>query len=266
MVQPKGGFHWIEWGCELLGTALLLIGGLSAVTLDFMPGSPVAAVAPSVSLRLLITGTLFAGTGSLVAVTPFGRRSGAHINPAVTLAFWITRHVHRDDLLGYVAAQLTGGLAGFGIAFLLWRGQLAAVHLGETVPGAGVPAAAALGLEGAMTAALVGLIFCFVSRPETARWTPVATWVLVAVFVWRVAPLTGTSLNSARSLGPDLAAGALRVYWIYVAGPLGGAALAAGIARALDARLHTAKMFHDAAYRSTLGHSTEMGSRPAGAR
>jgi aquaporin Z len=266
MVPPKGGLHWVEWGCELLGTALLLIGGLSAVTLDFMPGSPVAAAVPSPSLRLLITGALFGGAGSLIALTPFGRRSGAHINPSVTAAFWITRHVHRDDLLGYVAAQVAGGLAGFGVTALLWRDHLAGVHFGETVPGAGVPDVLAVILEAAMTAALVGVIFYFVSRPETARWTPLATWVLVALLVWRVAPLTGTSLNPARSLGPAIAAGAMRVFWVYVAGPLGGAALAAGVARALDARLHTAKMFHDPGYPSTLGHSDRMGStRPRSA-
>jgi aquaporin Z len=258
MVPAKAGLHWVEWGCELLGTALLLLGGMSAVALDFMPGSPVAAVLPSASARLLLTGALFAGTGSLVALTPFGRRSGAHINPAVTFAFWITRHVHRDDLGGYVLAQVVGGVGGAGLAALLWGSRLAAVGYARTVPGAGVPPWAAALLEGAMTAALLGLVFYLVSRPATARWTPLGTWVLVAVLVWRVAPLTGTSLNPARSLGPALLAGALRVYWVYVAGPLGGAALAAGVARLLNARLQTAKMFHDASYPSTLGHSREM--------
>lgn len=255
--------HLAEWGGELLGTALLLLGGLSAVTLDFMPGSPVAARLPSISLRLLLTGALFGGSGSLVAITPFGRRSGAHLNPAVTFAFWITRHVHRDDLLGYAGAQLLGGAAGLGAASVLWGSHLAKVRFAHTVPGGGVTPVEAALIEAAMTAALVGTVFFLVSSPATARWTPLGTWLLVAVLVWGFAPLTGTSLNPARSLGPDWASGDLGVYWIYVVGPLAGAALAAGAARVFDLRLHTAKMFHDPAYASTLAHSERLASARA---
>jgi len=73
----------VPWWCEFLGTAILLVGGLSAVFLDFGPSSPITPHVPSVSARLLLTGLLFAGTGSLVALSPIGRRSGAHLNPAL---------------------------------------------------------------------------------------------------------------------------------------------------------------------------------------
>jgi len=97
---PQPGLHLVEWSCELLGTALLLLGGLSAVCLDFGPRSPLRGLGSSV--RLLLTGLLFAGTGSLLAISPLGRRSGAHLNPVVTLAFWTQRKVHPHDLAGYV--------------------------------------------------------------------------------------------------------------------------------------------------------------------
>jgi aquaporin Z len=266
VIAARGGLHLAEWGCELAGTAVLLLGGLSAVTLDFMPGSPVAAVVPASSMRLLITGALFAASGSIVAISPLGRRSGAHLNPAITLAFWITRHVHRDDLLGYAAAQMIGGLAGFALVWLLWGQRLAAVHFARTVPRPGLGLGQAVLFEALMTAALVGLIFAFVSRPATARWTPLGTWALVTLLVWQGAPLTGTSLNPARTLGSNLADGSLGVYWIYVAGPLLGAAFVAAAARLVDARLHTAKLFHDPKYPSTLGHSEQMRStRPRSA-
>lgn len=258
MIPARGGLHLAEWGCELAGTALLLLGGLSAVTLDFMRGSPVAAVLPSASLRLLLTGALFGGTASLITISPLGRRSGAHLNPAVTLAFWITKHVHRDDLAGYIAAQLAGGLLGFGLLWLAWGRRLAGVEFGRTVPGPGVSAPEAVVIEAAMTGALVMLIFAFVSSPATARWTPLGAWVLIALLVWLGAPLTGTSLNPARSLGPAVAAGALGVYWVYVVGPLGGAAGVAVAARLLGRTLHTAKLFHDPHYASWLAHTPEM--------
>ena len=118
--SPVGGWHWAEWACELVGTALLLVGGLSAICLDFAPGSPVAAWVPGHSARLAVTGLLFAGTGSLVAVTPLGRRSGAHLNPVVTVVFWLRGHVHPHDLAGYVIAQVAGTLVGTTLVRWWW--------------------------------------------------------------------------------------------------------------------------------------------------
>src|SRR5712692_5416382 len=92
-----GALHWREWLAEFVGTGLLIVGGLGAVTLDFGSHSPIAPLLPSHSLRLLLTGALFAGTGSLIAVSPLGRISGAHINPAV--AFWLSGKMHRHDVV-----------------------------------------------------------------------------------------------------------------------------------------------------------------------
>ncbi len=90
---PQPGLHLAEWSCELLGTALLLLEGLSAVCLDFGPHSSLRGLMSS--FRLLLTGLLFAGTGSLLAISPLGRRSGAHLNPVVTLAFWLSARCTR---------------------------------------------------------------------------------------------------------------------------------------------------------------------------
>ena len=88
--------------------------------LDFGPSSPITPHVPSVSARLLLTGLLFAGTGSLVALSPIGRRSGAHLNPAVTFAFWTQRKVHVHDLAGYVTAQILGAIAAVAVLRVLW--------------------------------------------------------------------------------------------------------------------------------------------------
>ena len=97
--------HWREWAAELAGTTLLMIGGLSAVTMDFGAHSPVAPLLPSHSLRLLLTSALFAGSGPLVAISPLGRMSGAHLNPAVSLAFWLAGKMHDHDVAAYVLAS-----------------------------------------------------------------------------------------------------------------------------------------------------------------
>ncbi len=247
------GWHWVEWWCEFSGTALLMLGGLSAVFLDFGPGSPVAAALPGRSARLLLTGVLFAGTGSLVAVSPLGRRSGGHINPAVTLAFWLRGAVHRHDLVGYVLAQLAGGVVGTAALALLWGHTARALALGATAPGHGLADWQAAVVEAGMTMALVLLILVLTSHAGTARYTPLGAWALVTVLVWQGAAYTGTSLNPARSLGPALLAPLLAPLWVYVAGPLLGAVLACGlVALAGGAEQVTAKLLHDPGYPSTL--------------
>jgi aquaporin Z len=243
-------FHLSEWGAELAGTAILMLGGLSAVALDFGRGSPVAAAIPAVSPRLLLTGALFAATGSLVAISPLGRLSGAHVNPAVTVAFWLTRQVHPHDLAGYLAAQFGGALIGVGVWRLAWGSQAESVMGGVTAPGPGVLPWQAVAIEALMTAILVLTIFLFVSKPRLMRWTPLAVWLVVTVLVWQGALLTGTSLNPARSLGPAVIRGSYSSIWIYFLGPLLGAAVAAGLVHLLGARFRplTAKLFHDPRY------------------
>jgi aquaporin Z len=251
--EAQGGWHWAEWLCEFVGTALLLVGGLSAVCLDFAPGSLVASVVPDHSARLLITGLLFAGTGSLVAVSPLGRRSGAHLNPSVTLAFWRRGHLHPHDLAGYVIAQVAGAFAGTALVKWWWGAKARAVDLGVTQPGHGVVSAGAAGIEAFMTLLLVGAILLMVSSPKTARFTPLLVWIVVAVLVWQGAPWTGTSLNPARSLAPAQLLPDLANLWVYFVGPLAGSLLAVkayGTFTSLETR--TAKLFHDPRYPSTM--------------
>ncbi|HEX3824927.1 MAG TPA: aquaporin [Mycobacteriales bacterium] len=254
--EPQRGLHPVEWSCELIGTALLLFGGLSAICLDFGPHAAIAAHVPSHSTRLLITGLLFAAAGSLVAISPLGRRSGAHLNPAVTLAFWLRGNVHRHDLLGYTASQIAGAVLGTLAVEGLWGHTARVLSFGATVPGHGLDNVQAAGVETLMTAALVLAILLMTSRAGTAPWTPLVVWIVVAALVWQGAAYTGTSLNPARSFGPAILGHRLAVYWIYVAGPLAGAALAAGLHEVLPGgRPVTAKLFHDPAYRSSLGGS-----------
>ena len=105
-----------------------------------------------------------------------------------------------------------------------------------------------------MTAALILMIFFLTSGVRTARWTPLGNWLLVASLVWQGAPYTGTSLNPARSIAPALLAPERAHLWVYLAGPLGGAVLAALVFAAFSGTdVLTAKLFHDPAYPSTLG-------------
>ena len=261
--HPEGGWHWVPWLCEYAGTALLLAGGLSAVFLDFGPSSPVATHVPSMSARLLLTGLLFAGTGSLVALSPLGRRSGAHLNPAVTLAFWTQGKVHPHDVAGYIVFQLLGAFTACLGLRLAWGHTAHVLHLGATQPGHGLSGFDAAVLEMFMTAALVLMIFFMTSTVRTARWTPLGNWLLVASLVWQGAPYTGTSLNPARSIAPALLAPERAHLSVYLAGPCAGALLAALVFAAFrDTHVLTAKIFHDPAYPTTLGDDLPNPSSP----
>lgn len=253
VVEARSGWHWAEWWSEFAGTALLLLGGLSAVCLDFGSHSPVARVVHGHSARLLITGLLFAGSGSLVALTPFGRRSGAHLNPCVTLAFWRRGHVHLHDLAGYVIAQFAGAFAGVALVQWWWGRQARSVHLGVTAPGQGLSALGAAGVEALMTAVLVFAILAMVSSSRSAPLTPLAVWIVVAVLVWQGAPWTGTSLNPARSLAPAVLAADFRDLWVYFVGPVAGALAAVEVFNLIPGlETLTAKLLHDPRYPSTL--------------
>src|SRR5438270_194537 len=126
--------HWPEYGSELLGTAFLVFIALSAVTFNFGSGSPLAIVLPNSSVRRLMTGLMLAGSGPLMAISPLGKLSGAHINPAVSLAFWLQGKMHQHDLVGYMASQFLGAVHGVGLVVLIRMQLAASIHYAVTVP------------------------------------------------------------------------------------------------------------------------------------
>ena len=250
MKPPERGFHWSIWGAEAVGTGLLVLAILAAVAFVLGPDSPVEDWA--LSARLLLIGVLVAIAFVAIATSPLGKLSGAHLNPAVTVAFWVTRHVSVHDLVGYVAAQLAGGLGAALLFKWLWGDTAESVGGAVTHPSVGAGEAALL--EVLMTAALVVVLFGFLSSQRVIRWTPVAVGVLIAVLVWQVAERTGTSLNPARSGGPAVAFSDLEDLWLYFAAPLAGALAVALVwrSRAVRADPLTAKLFHDKRYPCTL--------------
>jgi aquaporin Z len=251
--DARGGWHWAEWGCEFAGTAILLLGGLSGLFLNFRPGSQVAAALPGESVRLLVTGLILGATGLLVTVSPLGRRSGAHLNPSVSLAFWRRGHMHPSDLTGYVIAQCAGAVAGTLAARVCWGAGATALDLGATRPGPGVSTAGAAAIEALLTLVLIFGILLAVSFPRTVRWTPLVAWGLVALLVWQGGAWTGASLNPARSLAPALLAPFTAGLWAYIAGPLAGSLAAVALFGTVTGlRTRTAKLFHDPAYPSTM--------------
>ena len=216
--------RWAAWLAELLGTALMLFGGFSMTALVGAPSSPLFVRA--MTQRVFVIGLSYGVMVALVAVSPIGRSSGAHLNPAVTVAFWCRRAVSTSDAVAYVVAQCVGALAA-AIAFsAIWRSWATAVHGARTIPRPGLGAAATAMIEAGMTFVLVAAIFVVSTSPRWRRWTPVAVLVLLTVMIVVAGPVTGGSFNPARSLGPALVTHQWQAFLAYVVGPLAGALVA----------------------------------------
>ncbi len=212
---------WAVYISELIGTALLLLLGLSFVIMDFGKGSPVATWFPDPGVRRLITGFLFGATGASIAYSRVGKVSGAHINPIVTLAFRLKGKLSIRDTIGYIAAQFAGGVLGC-LPLLLWGEMGKSVGFGDTIPGTGYTAVQALLGETITTICLVVGLFVFLGHKRLRKHTPLLFPFLYAVMVYLEAPISGTSTNPARSVGPSVVAGVWSGWWIYFIGPLAG--------------------------------------------
>ena len=192
---------WTPFVAELAGTALLVAVGLSIVIFDFGRGSPMLQLLPNGATRRLITGFLFGTTGALIALSPLGKASGAHINPAVTFAFWLMGRMKAGLASGYVLCQLAGAVLG-AIPLLFWGAMGASTDFGATVPGATYGTTLALLGETVATFAMIFGLFAFLRHRGLRRLTPALFPPLYAIMVWIEAPISGTSTNPARSLGP----------------------------------------------------------------
>jgi aquaporin Z len=240
--------HWPEYLIEAwgLGTFMVLTGAV--VTLLEYSGSPFHALLPDPQLRRVIVGLAVGVTLILLVYSPWGRQSGAHFNPAVTLAFFRLGKVAPWDAVCYSIAQLLGGIAGvLLIAFILGpRFTEPPVQYITTVPGAGGELAA-FSIELAMTFVLMGMVLLVSNTPRLAWLTGLFSGCLVCVYIFVAGPISGMSLNPARTLSSALPAEQWIGFWIYLtAPPIGMVAAAEAYRRLLPTRpAQCAKLIHD---------------------
>jgi aquaporin Z len=228
--HPFDKLHPRMYASELVGTALLVFLGLSIVIALWGRDAPLASLPISPDARRLLNGFLFGSVGAAIAYSPIGKMSGAHINPAMTFAFWLEGKLQWRDTSGYVLAQLVG--AAFGAVALLFWGSIGASDAwGASVPARSVPDWLPVAGETVCTFLLVLLIFIFAAHKRTQPFTPLVNPPLFALLTWLEAPLSGASANPARSFGPELVGSLWQGWWIYWIGPCLGAVLAVAAMR-----------------------------------
>ena len=223
--QPYNRLHPAMYFAELVGTALLVAIVLSIIISLWGKGAPFAGLPISPSARRLLNGFLAGSIGAAIAYSPIGKISGAHINPAMTFAFWLHGKMCWRDAGCYVIAQLVGCTLG-AVPVLIWGNIGASNAWGASLPATTQPILYAVCGEIACTFSLVTLVFLFAGRPALQPFTPLINPPLFAVLSWLEAPISGASANPARSLAPELVAWAWSGWWVYWVGPAAGAALA----------------------------------------
>lgn len=246
-VSAVAGGRWREYLIEAWALAMFMLSAAAVSVLLESPSGIGHRWLPEPALRRTLSGLAMGITAVLLIRSRWGRQSGAHMNPAVTLAFWSLGSVRSTDMLGYVGGQFLGALGGVVLAALLFGASFtsAPVHYIVTVPGAGglAPAFAA---EFAMAFVLLLAVLVCSGDPRGERFTPFVAGALVAAFIAVEAPLSGMSINPARSFASAVPAGEWTALWLYfTAPPLG--MLSAALAFRLSKRPRgCAKLWHTA--------------------
>lgn len=260
----RSGPHLEEYASEFIGTAFLLTCVVGAVVLTFSPTSPMLHWLPSLYLRLALIGLLLGAASWLVALSPPGRLSGAHLDPAVSAGFWLLGKMHRRDLLGYITAQMAGAVAGVSLGGLLFGKFARSVQMASLHPGPHVSFWETVGGELASTFVLTLTIYTCVSFPKVMRWTPGIALVVLTFLIGVDGNYSGAGMNPARWFGPALAAGAWQDAAAYALVPIAAALAAAGLRRLISRNpSHTAKLFHDPRYRSIFKNDGAPSQAPA---
>ncbi|MGW1810839.1 MIP/aquaporin family protein [Streptomyces sp. NPDC002078] len=218
-------------------TTVLLYCVITAARWLTSPDSPIA-----VNNVRAATATVGVAAGIILVVlitSPPGRCSGAHMNPAISVALWLMGAFPGRYVPAYAAAQLAGSVAGAALARLCWgpvisRSSMryAAVH-----PNPAWNTAALVCAEGSCLVLVVLMIGVFLAHPSLSRWLPYAVGVATALIITVLGGLTGGSANPARQLGPALLSGSTQLLWVYLVAPLIGASLGAAVHCLLQRRL-----------------------------
>ena len=224
--------HWPEYLSEAAGLGTFMVSACAfAVLLQDVPGEFPRRLASGIAMGL---------TAVAIICSPLGKRSGAHMNPAVTLAFWTLGKIAGYDAIFYMAAQVLGGLAGVIAGSLIAGPALAEVNYVATTPG---PHGAwvAFVAESGISCLMMSAVLRVSNSRRWSRYTPMVAGCLVALFITFESPLSGMSMNPARTFASAAPSGIWAAFWVYlIAPPI--AMLAA--ARSYCGRVFCAKLHH----------------------
>jgi len=239
--------HWPEYLIEAICLGLFMVSAFTFATVLEHPASPVHQGIPNPLLRRSLMGLAMGGTAVALIYSSWGKRSGAHINPCTTLTFFRLGKVAKNDAALYIASQFVGGWIGAAIAAAILSSWVShpTVNYVVTIPGK-TGAWAAFFAEIAMTFILMTVILRVSNNPRLHKLTGLCAGILVATYITFEAPISGMSMNPARSLASAIPARHWIDLWIYFTAPPIGMLAAAEIYLRLNgaSQVGCAKLHH----------------------
>lgn len=239
--------HWPEYLIEAAGLCVFMISACVFAALLFHPSSPLPTLITDSTLRRVLMGCAMGLTAIAIIYSAPGKRSGAHINPSVTLTFFRLGKIEPWDALFYTLAQFAGGIIGVFIAALVLGNLIAdpSVNYVTTLPGPAGLLVAFLA-ELMISFILMSVVLSVSNARRFNRYTGLFAGLLVAVYISIEAPLSGMSMNPARTFGSALSARDWTALWIYFSAPPAGMLLAAEVYTRVKGReaVACAKLHH----------------------
>jgi len=244
--------HWPEYLIEAVCLGLFMVSAFSFAILLEHPASPAHQAIASSTLRRFLMGLAMGGTAIAIIYSPWGKQSGAHINPSTTLTFFRLGKVAKWDAVFYIAAQFLGGAAGAIAAARLLHPRTAHVSVNYvvTLPGAWGPLAA-FAAEMIIAFVLMLVISHVSNHAKLHKLTGLCAGALVAAYITIEAPISGMSMNPARTFASAFAGNSWTSLWVYFTAPLIGMLAAAEVyvRKQGISRVGCPKLHHDNAKR-----------------
>ena len=201
-----------KYTAEIIGTFTLVFAGTGAIVIDDITKGGVSHAGVALTFGLVVMAMIYA----------LGDISGAHFNPAVTIGFFLARRLPGRYVAPYILSQLTGAFAASASLLLMFGNH---AHLGATLPA--FTSLQSFALEVILTGILMFIILCVSTGPkEVGMMAGIAIGGVIALEAMFAGPISGASMNPARSLAPALVSGTLDALWVYVAGPVLGVVIA----------------------------------------
>ena len=237
--------HWPEYLMEAAELGCFMISASLFAILLFHPSSPAVRLIPAEFVRRVLMGVAMGSTAISIIYSPWGKRSGAHMNPAVTLTFFRLGKVAPWDAVFYMVAQFLGGVGGILLVSTVAASLLMhpSINYVATLPGA-YGQWTAFAAEVLISFILVSVVLAVSNKEKLARFTGFFAGLCVAIFIMLESPISGMSMNPARTFGSAFLPHLWSSLWIYFLAPPVGMLSAAAMHVALKQRVGCAKLHH----------------------
>jgi aquaporin Z len=230
-MQPAIKINWKSYFIEAWALGMFMISASSFVILFEHPVFHINTLIPSAIVRRMCIGAAMGITAILLIYSKWGKQSGAHMNPAVTLANYRLKRISFNDAAGYIFFQVIGASAAMLLLKFFFQSYLAHPSVNYIVTQPGKPGILVAAMAEFLMSFLIFLTVMIVSNSRFMKYTGWFAGALVFIFISLEAPLSGMSINPARTFGSAIAAGSWGSFWLYLIWPIAGMQLAAFLFR-----------------------------------